>query len=103
MRDASSGPPSDPQGPLQIAIVGLVGGTHVGESLRYAAAASGHRVVFFDADGAEVGSRLQRALAWRTGRRPVSLDRFAARVAEACARHPPDLLITTGAGALTAG
>ena len=89
--------------PLQIAIVGRVGFTHIGESLSHAATMSGHKVTFFDADGR--GGRalaLQRALAWRIGRRPVSLDRFATRVADACARHPPDLMITTGAGALTA-
>jgi hypothetical protein len=92
-------------GPVRrhIAIVGRMGGTHIGDSLRHAATAAGQKVVFFDADGAEIGSRLQRAIAWRTGRRPVSLDHFSARVATACARHPPDLLITTGAGALTSG
>lgn len=88
--------------PLRIGVVGHAGGTHVGESLRYAAAVLGHEVAFFDADGADAGSRLRRALAWRTGRKPVSLERFAAGVVEACARRPPDLLITTGAGALTA-
>jgi hypothetical protein len=88
-------------GQLHIAIVGLVGGTHVGESLRHAAAAAGHGVAFFDAGGAEIGSRLQRAVAWRTLRRPVSLDQFSAKVVAACARQPPDLLITTGSGALS--
>jgi len=95
--------PEAASAPRHIAIVGRMGGTHIGDSLRHAATAAGHKVVFFDADGAEVGSRFRRAVAWRTGRRPVSLDQFSATVAAACDRHPPDLLITTGAGALTVG
>jgi hypothetical protein len=90
------------QSPLRVAIVGQVGGTNVGDSLRHAATASGHKVSFFDAEGAAVGPRLLRALAWRVNRRPISLDRFSERIAGACERHPPDLLITTGVGFLSA-
>jgi hypothetical protein len=83
---------------LRLAIVGRLGGTHIGESLHHAAVAAGHAVTFFDADDAFGGGALARALAWRAGHRPVALERFSARVAETCVRERPDLLITTGAG-----
>jgi hypothetical protein len=90
-----------PQTGLQVAIVGRIGGTHIGDSLRHAATEAGHQVAFFDVAGAEVGPRPLRSLAWRFDRRPLALRRFSERVAEACARHPSDLMITTGAGGLT--
>jgi hypothetical protein len=90
-----------PQTGLQVAIVGRIGGTHIGDSLRHAATQSGHQVAFFDVEGAEVGFAPLRSLAWRFDHRPIGLRRFSDRVAEACVRHPPDLMITTGAGGLT--
>jgi hypothetical protein len=86
---------------LRLFIVGRLGGTHIGESLRRAAAAAGHEVSFFESNDAFEGPALVRAVAWRTGRRPVWLERFSNRVADACVRSRPDLLITTGAGGLS--
>ncbi len=87
--------------PLHLGVVGRIGGTHIGESLRHAAVADGHDVTFFDADEAFRGPALARALAWRIGHRPLALERFSKRVAEACVRMRPDLVITTGSGVLS--
>jgi len=86
---------------LRLAIIGSQGFTHVGDSLRTAALAAGHDVTFFDVGEAYRGSGLARALAWRASHRPVALERFSARVADALVEARPDLVITTGAGGLS--
>ena len=88
---------------LDLAIVGNAGGTNIGESLRAAALASGHRVQFFNAYEANAGNRFVRAFYWRVlGRRPVRLKRFAAAVVERCAAARPQVLLATGAAPLDA-
>jgi spore maturation protein CgeB len=88
----------------RLAIVGAFDGTHLGASLGRAATQLGIDALKFDVAEAIGRSRLLRAGLWHfAGRRPLLLNRFSAMVVEACDAHRPDILITTGAGPLTAG
>lgn len=87
-----------------IAIVGNSGGTNVGDSLRRAALALGHEVLFFNSYDAWKGNRLSRAISWRLNdRRPLRLDRFSTDVVAMCSRIRPTAVITTGSAPLNTG
>jgi spore maturation protein CgeB len=87
---------------MKLAIVGGFGGTHIGGSLAKAAAKLGLSASTFDIAEAMHGNRVLRALKWRfAGHRPLQLARFSTDVVAACAKIRPDVLISTGAAALT--
>jgi hypothetical protein len=85
----------------KLAIVGGFGGTHIGGSLARAAAELGLNAITFDIADARRGPRLLRALVWRASHRPLYLAQFSAGVVQGCSRDRPDLLVSTGAAALT--
>jgi len=86
----------------KLAIVGISGGTNIGESLRRASIAARQFGSFFDAYEAWRGSRILRALKWRfLDRRPLRLDAFSRKVVDECARTRPKYLISTGIAPLT--
>jgi hypothetical protein len=86
---------------LRVAIVGLAGGTNVGDSLRRAALAVGHEVLFLDSATAKARSRLEHAILWRFDRLPKYLHRFSADAVRQCAAFRPSVLIATGSAPLT--
>src|SRR5215470_17812368 len=87
----------------RLAIVGNTGATNVGESLRRAALALGHEVLFFDCYDAWRANRLLRSISWRLNdKRPLWLEDFADSVLRACGKACPETLITTGTAPLTA-
>jgi spore maturation protein CgeB len=87
---------------LKMAVVGTMGGTHIGGSFARGAAKMGIESIWFDAGQASTGPRLLRSLFWHLGdRRPLHLDRFSNSVVEACARAKPEILIATGIAPLT--
>jgi hypothetical protein len=87
---------------LKMAVVGTMGGTHIGGSFARGAAKMGIESIWFDANQASTGPRLLRSLFWHLGdRRPLHLDRFSNSVVEACARAKPKILIATGIAPLT--
>jgi spore maturation protein CgeB len=89
-------------GDLKMAVLGAMGGTHIGGSFVRGAAKMGIESIWFDANQASTGPRLLRSLFWRLGdRRPLHLDRFSNSVVEACARAKPKTLIATGIAPLT--
>ncbi|HEY2483240.1 MAG TPA: glycosyltransferase [Caulobacteraceae bacterium] len=88
---------------MKIAIVGAFHGTHVGGSLARAAEALGYETLRFDTAGAWRGPRALTALRWRVDdRKPLRLARFSRSVVDSCRAERPDVLIATGAAALTA-
>jgi spore maturation protein CgeB len=89
--------------PIRLAIVGEAGGTHVGESLRSASEAAGHRVLHFHTQLAFTGARILKSLAWRfADKRPLSLNRFSSSVVRECEAGRVNVLIATGRAPLTA-
>jgi spore maturation protein CgeB len=87
---------------LKMAVVGSMGGTHIGGSFARGAAKMGIESIWFDAIQASSGPRLLRSLFWHLAdRRPLHLDRFSKEVVEACARAKPKILIATGIAPLT--
>ena len=88
---------------MKLAIAGGFGGTHLGGSFARAAAELGLETLCFDSGEASWGPRLLRSLRWHLAdRKPLRLGRFSASVVAACAEARPDVLIATGAAALTA-
>ena len=88
-----------------VGVIGLPGGTHVGESFVRAARRLGCEHQFFDVRPAFAGPRVLRSAAWRlAGRRPLQLGRFSRDVLERCRQMPSRklLLLATGAAPLTA-
>jgi spore maturation protein CgeB len=87
----------------RLAIVGNVGATNVGESLRRAALALGHEVLFFDCYGAWLATRILRSLSWRLNdKRPPRLKDFVHNVLATCGEARPETVLTTGTAPLTA-
>jgi spore maturation protein CgeB len=86
----------------KLAIVGGFGGTHIGGSLARAALQLGVSVRTFDTAEAMRGNRGLRSLKWHfAGHRPLHLSRFSKGVVAGCADYRPEVLISTGAAALT--
>lgn len=86
-----------------LAIVGNVGATNVGESLRRAALALGYQVLFFDCYAAWRANRILRSISWRLNdKRPLRLEEFVDSVLAACRKARPQVVITTGTAPLTA-
>jgi len=82
---------------VKLALVGTMGGTHIGGSLVRGAARLGIQTILFDADRAAAAPRLLRSLSWHLGdRRPLHLKRFSNELVEACARAKPEILVATG-------
>lgn len=89
--------------PLNLLVVGIQGGTSVGQSLAEAAVAGGHRVTFLESSEAFRTPRLVRMGFWHgLGRRPPRLGRFGKRVVEVARQTMPDVLLTTGASPVPA-
>jgi spore maturation protein CgeB len=87
---------------VKLALLGTMGGTHIGGSFARGAAKLGIESIWFDADQSWAGPRLLRSLSWHLGdRRPLHLNRFSNEVVEACARVKPEFLIATGMAPLT--
>jgi len=87
----------------RLAIVGNVGATNVGDSLRRAALALEYEVLFFDCHDAWRGSRILRSLSWRfNDKRPLRLEDFVDSVLARCGEARPETVITTGTAPLTA-
>src|SRR5260370_5069752 len=85
----------------KLAIVGRFGGTHVGESLWWAATPLSIDTVKFDISSAG-GSRILRAALWRFGdRRSPGMRQFCAMVVAACRQLAPEILVATGTVPLT--
>lgn len=85
-----------------IVIVGGVGGTNLGESLRRGAPA-GYEVTLVDQAAAMSRNRLVQRVFWHLGgHRPVHLSSFSRRVVGVCEEQRASLLITTGAAPVTA-
>jgi spore maturation protein CgeB len=86
-----------------IAIVGGVGGTNVGESLKRASRKLGHEILFFNQRESMSDIRPLQSAFWRLcGKRPVYLNRFSRRIVASCPTARPATLIATGAAPLTA-
>lgn len=87
----------------RIAIVGGIGGTHIGGSLDRAAKQLGLEVLSFDVSKAFRANRLRKLASWHLfGHRPPLLKAFSEMVVAMASRSPPDVLIATGAAPLTA-
>src|SRR6476469_934257 len=87
---------------VKLALLGTMGGTHVGGSLARSAVKLGIKSIVFDAEQAAAAPRLLRSLYWHLGdRRPLYLNRFSNDLVEACARAKPEILIATGMAPLT--
>ena len=87
---------------MKLALVGTLGGTHIGGSLLRGAAKLGIESIWFDADKASAGPRLLRSLSWHlTDRWPLYLRRFEKELVAACASAKPQFLIATGMAPLT--
>ena len=88
----------------EVVILGLTGGTHLGESFERAAKQLGLRHILFDAAEAYEGPKLARSIAWRLDRRPLRLNRFADRIIAYCSQGVPRkrVVVATGAAPLTA-
>jgi spore maturation protein CgeB len=87
---------------VKLALLGTMGGTHVGGSLARGAVKLGIQSILFDAEQVAAAPRLLRSLYWHLGdRRPLHLNRFSNELAEACARAKPEILIATGMAPLT--
>ncbi len=95
--------PVSTSAPLNLAILGVGGGTHVGGSLARGAKKLGLDPIWFDAEDAWRAPRLLQSFFWHFagGRRPAHLRQYANRLVELCARARPDLLVTTGMAPLT--
>jgi len=75
---------------VKLALLGTLGGTHIGGSFARGAAKMGIESICFEANQASAGPRLLRSLFWHLGdRRPLRLDRFSNWVVQACARAKP--------------
>jgi spore maturation protein CgeB len=97
-----AGPTVSAQNAVRLALLGAMGGTHIGGSLARGAVKLGIKSILFDAELAAAGSRLLRSLSWHLGdRRPLRLNRFSDELVETCARAKPDILIATGMAPLT--
>ena len=87
---------------VKLALLGTLGGTHIGGSFARGAAKLGIESIWFDADKASAGSRLLRSLSWHLAdRRPLHLDQFSHELVKACARAKPEILVATGMAPLT--
>jgi spore maturation protein CgeB len=85
-----------------LALLGTLGGTHIGGSFARGASKLGIESIWFDADKASAGSRLLRSLSWHLAdRRPLHLNQFSNELVKACARAKPQILIATGMAPLT--
>jgi spore maturation protein CgeB len=88
---------------INLAIVGNLGGTHVGESLRRATIKRDQSIIFFDASRASAGPRILTSLVWRfADHRPFLLQRFSKDVGQVCCERSPEVLIATGRAPITA-
>jgi spore maturation protein CgeB len=87
---------------VKVALVGKLGGTHVGGSFARGAAKLGIELIWFDADKASAGPRLLRSLSWHLAdRRPMHLRRFEEEAIATCSTAKPQILIATGMAPLT--
>jgi hypothetical protein len=87
---------------LKLALLGTLGGTHIGGSFARGATKLGIESIWFDADKAWAGPRLLRSLSWHLGdRRPLYLNRFSNELVKACARAKPEIIVATGMAPLT--
>jgi spore maturation protein CgeB len=87
---------------VKLALLGTLGGTHIGGSFARGAARLGIQSIWFDADKASAGPRLLRSLSWHLAdRRPLHLHRFEKELVAACARVTPTILLATGMAPLT--
>jgi spore maturation protein CgeB len=87
---------------VKLALLGTMGGTHVGGSFARSAAKLGIRTILFDAELAAAAPRVLRSLSWHLmDRTPLHLNRFSNELVEACARAKPEILIATGMAPLT--
>ena len=88
---------------VKLALLGTLGGTHIGGSFARGAAKLGIKSIWFDADtgrGWFRGCCARCPGIWRTGGR-LHLNRFSNELVKACARAKPDILIATGMAPLT--
>jgi hypothetical protein len=87
---------------VKLALLGTLGGTHIGGSFVRAATTLGIESICFDADKASAASRLLRSLAWHLAdRRPFHLNGFSNELVKACARAKPQIFVATGIAPLT--
>jgi spore maturation protein CgeB len=87
---------------MKLALLGKLGGTHIGGSLARGATKLGIESIWFDADKAWAGPRLLRSLCWHLAdRRPLHVDQFSNGLVKACARAKPEVLVATGIAPLT--
>jgi spore maturation protein CgeB len=81
----------------RLAIVGIRGGTSVGESLLRAAGRRGLDCMYLDSGQAFAAPRLVRGLMWRLwDHRPPALGSWSRHVVDACTRWGPRWLLCTG-------
>src|SRR5262245_13114080 len=87
---------------MKLAVLGKMGGTHVGGSFARSAAKLGIESIWFDADNASTSHRLLRSLSWHLAdRRPLYLRRFERELVATCASAKPEILVATGMAPLT--
>jgi spore maturation protein CgeB len=87
----------------RLAIVGIRGGTSVGESLLRAAWRRGLDCLYLDSEQAFAAPRLVRGLMWRLcDHRPLALGSWSRYVVDACTRRRPRWLLCTGLAPLDA-
>jgi spore maturation protein CgeB len=87
---------------VKLALLGTLGGTHIGGSFARGAAKLGVQSIWFDADKASAGPRPLRSLCWHLlDRRPLHLNQFSSELVKACARAKPEILVATGMAPLT--
>src|SRR5262249_46895008 len=86
----------------KLALLGTLGGTHIGGSFARGAAKLGIKSIYFNADNAWAGPWLLRALSWHLAdRRPPHLHRFEQELVAACAITKPAIIVATGMAPLT--
>jgi hypothetical protein len=82
---------------IKLLIIGFSQAGHMGNYLSAAARQLGLDHEIIDAGSAEASSQIGRSFYWRLrDKRPALLDRFAARVLDACAASRYHIVLTTG-------
>ena len=74
-----AGPTVSAQNAVRLALLGAMGGTHIGGSLARGAVKLGIKSILFDAELAAAGSRLLRSLSWHLGDRHGAINGIGAR------------------------
>jgi spore maturation protein CgeB len=87
---------------VRLALLGTLGGTHIGGSFGRGAAKLGIETIWFDANKASAGPRMLHSLCWHLAdRRPLHLSQFSNALVKTCTQAKPEILIAIGMAPLT--